>query len=57
MCFGILFQVTKPLISTAGNLPSDAHIAALALEQGFDICSTDNDFKRFPGIKHINPLA
>lgn len=42
---------------TAGNLTSDAHIAALALEQGYSIYSADNDFKRFPGVTHINPLT
>jgi len=42
---------------TAGNLTSDAHIAALALEHGYSVYSADNDFKRFPGITHINPLA
>lgn len=41
---------------TAGNLTSDAHIAAIALELGASICSTDVDFGRFPGIEHINPL-
>jgi uncharacterized protein len=41
---------------TAGNLTSDAHIAALALERGARICSTDHDFARFPGIRHVNPL-
>jgi toxin-antitoxin system PIN domain toxin len=42
---------------TAGNLTSDAHLAALALEHGCTIASADNDFKRFAGITHINPLA
>lgn len=42
---------------TAGNLTSDAHLAALAIEQGFQVYSTDNDFRRFPGIEHVNPLA
>lgn len=41
----------------AGNLTADTHIAALALEQGYDIYSADNDFRRFPGLKHINPLS
>ena len=41
----------------AGNLTSDAHIAALALERGAAVCSTDHDFARFPGILHVNPLA
>jgi toxin-antitoxin system PIN domain toxin len=42
---------------TAGNLTSDAHLAALALEHGSAIYSTDHDFQRFPGIEHVNPLA
>jgi toxin-antitoxin system PIN domain toxin len=42
---------------TAGNINSDAHIAALALERGAAVCSTDHDFARFPGIRHVNPLA
>lgn len=41
---------------TAGNLTTDAHIAALALEQGYCVYSSDNDFKRFAGIRHVNPL-
>jgi toxin-antitoxin system PIN domain toxin len=42
---------------TAGNLTSDAHLAALAIELGAPIYSTDNDFRRFQGVEHINPLA
>jgi toxin-antitoxin system PIN domain toxin len=42
---------------TAGNLTSDAHLAALALEHGCSIASADNDFKRFTGITHVNPIA
>ena len=41
---------------TAGNLTSDAHLAAMALELGASICSTDADFERFPGIERISPL-
>ena len=41
---------------SAGNLTSDAHVAALAIEQGATIFSADHDFKRFPGIRHVNPL-
>lgn len=40
----------------AGNLTTDAHIAALALEQGYAVYSADNDFKRFTGVRHVNPL-
>ena len=41
---------------TAGNLTTDAHLAALALEHGYAVGSADNDFKRFSGLTHINPL-
>ena len=41
---------------TAANLTSDAHLAALAIELGAPIYSTDNDFRRFHGVQHINPL-
>ena len=42
---------------TAGNLTSDAHLAALAIEHGCVIASTDNDFKRFSGVGLHNPLG
>ena len=41
---------------TAGNLTSDAHLAALAIEHGAELCSSDSDFSRFPGLKWRNPL-
>ncbi len=40
-----------------GNLVSDAHLAALAIEHGLTLCSTDGDFARFPRLKWLNPLA
>ena len=40
-----------------GNLVSDAHVAALAIEHGLTLCSTDSDFARFPGLKWENPLS
>jgi toxin-antitoxin system PIN domain toxin len=42
---------------TAGNLTTDTHLAALALEHGCTIYSADYDFRRFPGVVHIDPLA
>ena len=42
---------------TAGNLTSDADLAALAIEQGGTVASADNDFRRFTGVTHVNPLA
>lgn len=41
----------------AGNLIQDAHLAALALEHGATLCSTDADFSRFPELHWRNPLA
>ena len=41
---------------TAGNLTTDAHIAALAVEHGFTVYSNDADFGRFPNVKWVNPL-
>lgn len=42
---------------TAGNLTSDAHLAALAIEGGWTLVSTDNDFRRFAGLSVLNPLV
>ncbi len=39
-----------------GNLVMDAHLAALAIEHGLEICSADSDFVRFP-VRWINPLT
>lgn len=44
-------------VGTAGNLTSDAHLAALAFELGCPVYSTDHDFKRFPGIRHVDPIS
>ena len=43
-------------IGTAGNLTTDAHLAALAIERGLILQTTDADFARFPGLKWNNPL-
>ena len=42
---------------SSGNLTTDAHLAAMALEHSAEIYSADYDFQRFPGVTHINPLA
>jgi toxin-antitoxin system PIN domain toxin len=41
---------------TGGNLVTDAHLAALAMEHGAELCSADRDFGRFPGLRWSNPL-
>jgi uncharacterized protein len=44
-------------LGTAGNLTTDAHLAALAVEHQCELCTTDADFKEFPGLHWTNPLA
>jgi hypothetical protein len=38
------------------RLVTDAHIAALAIEHGATLHTTDRDFARFPGLRLVNPL-
>jgi hypothetical protein len=39
-----------------GRLIMDAHLAALAIEHGATLATTDRDFARFPGLRILNPL-
>ena len=39
-----------------GNLVSDAYLAALAVESGCELVTTDRDFARFPGLRWRHPL-
>lgn len=48
-------ELLKP-IGTGGNLVADAHLAALSIEYGAEVCSADNDFARFSGVRWFNPL-
>lgn len=45
-----------PTVTRAELIP-DAHLAALAIEYGLVLCSTDSDFERFPDLAWENPLA
>jgi hypothetical protein len=40
-----------------GDLLTDAHIAALAIEYGLAVASADTDFARFTEVTWVNPLA
>ncbi len=54
------FQLLKVFlegIGTAGNLTTDAHLAAIAVGRGYELHTTDTDFARFPGLKWRNPLS
>ena len=53
------WQVLQELLEqgqAVGNLVTDAHLAALAIEHGCQLYSTDSDFARFPKLKWSNPL-
>lgn len=52
----ILFHLLRRL-GTAGNLTSDAHLAALAIEHQAEVHTTDADFARFPGLRWRNPVS
>lgn len=43
-------------VGSGGNLVTDAHLAALAVEHGAEMCSCDADFSRFPGLRWTDPL-
>lgn len=40
---------------TAGNLVTDCHLAALAIEHGARICTFDRDLARFEGVRSFSP--
>lgn len=48
-----LFDAT----GVGGNLTTDTHLAALAIEHGCELHSNDADFARFPGLRWHNPIA
>ena len=53
------WQILERLLAAGqvrGPLVTDTHFAALAIEHGATLCTTDRDFARFPGLKWINPL-
>ena len=53
-------QLVRELLEpfgSAGNLVPDAHLAALAIEHGAELCSADNDFARFHRLRWSNPLG
>jgi len=44
-------------LKLTGNAVPDAFLAALALEWGYDLVTTDQGFSRFPSLKWHHPLA
>ena len=52
----ILGELMRKVVDRPQLVP-DAHLAALAIEHGLILCSTDGDFARFPKLRWQNPLA
>jgi len=50
----VVRELLGPL-GTAGNLTTDAHLAALAVEHGAELWSYDSDLSRFSGIRWRQP--
>jgi uncharacterized protein len=46
-----------PHLGGGAKLIPDAHLAALAIEHGLTLCSTDGDFARFKNLRWLNPLS
>jgi len=54
--WGLLKQVLKEG-QVRGPLTTDAELAALTIEYGGVLYTTDRDFARFPGLRWVNPLV
>jgi toxin-antitoxin system PIN domain toxin len=52
-----LLREMVDVAGTAGNLVTDAHLAALALEHGAVLATADRDFGRFPRLRVMYPLG
>jgi toxin-antitoxin system PIN domain toxin len=51
----IAFRLLRE-VGAAGNLTTDAQLAALAIEHQAELHSNDADFARFPQLRWVNPL-
>ncbi len=51
-----LFRANLDAAGVGGNLVTDAHIAAIAMEYQAEVHSNDSDFARFPGLMWRNPI-
>ncbi len=54
--FWEIFQAQVLDAQVSGPLVTDAALAALAIEHGAMLCSTDSDFRRFRGLKLMDPI-
>jgi len=53
--WGIFLKLCREA-AARGNLVPDAWLAALAIESGCELVTTDRDFARFPGLRWRHPL-
>lgn len=56
----VYWEILRGLLLSAqvsGPLVMDAALAALALEHGATLCTTDRDFSRFEGLRILNPTT
>ena len=53
--YDLLFELIES-VGVAGNLTTDAHLAALAIEWQAEVATCDVDFSRFPRVRWYNPL-
>lgn len=52
----VIYRQLLAEYQASANLVIDAHLAALAIEHGCTLISTDQDFARFSKLKWTNPL-
>jgi toxin-antitoxin system PIN domain toxin len=52
-----ILRALLPEAQCRGPLVMDAHLAALAMENGATLCTNDRGFSRFPKLRLFNPLA
>lgn len=53
--FDLIEELLGP-IGAGGNLVPDAHLGALSIEHGAELCSFDRDLARFSGVRWAEPL-
>ena len=53
--WGIFSQLCRAA-GARGNLVPDAYLAALAIETGAELVTSDRDFARFPGLRWRHPM-
>jgi uncharacterized protein len=49
-------SATLRFAGAGGKLVPDAHLAALAMDHGLTLCSSDRDFARFQGLRWVDPI-